>query len=260
MRRAVTIVLLALSAAACGGGSKDTGSTTTTRAASRAPSLTTAADRTLAAGTAGLRQTTAIVVGGSRIEAHDTGRITFDGRRAHLYKLNPGSNVPGEVIVDGPITYSNANAQAALSSAAVRPWTRLDTRAVSAQAKKNKPDELSHVLVPAYLAYGARAVLLARHVGDGALYWARIDPALVLRRVPPPRRALVAKALRGDYPRSQFNAKLWIDGRDRIRRVIIAYQTADGTPVAIDTSYDRFGAPVDVTPPPARDVKDITPR
>lgn len=224
------------------------------------PSFAAARGTTFDARTAHLTQTTSIVVGGSRIDAHDTGTIAFDGTRAHLYKLDPGSNVPGEVIVVGPITFTNANVQASMMSGDVKPWTRLDTRRLPVREERNRPDELSHVLAPLYLAYGARGVSLARRVADGAIYWARIDPALVLRRIPDGRRALVAKALRGDYPAKAFNARFWIDSRDRIRRVIVSYATPQGTPVAIDTSYDRFGAPVAIAAPPARDVKDITPR
>ncbi|HZU19886.1 MAG TPA: hypothetical protein VE982_01580 [Gaiellaceae bacterium] len=253
MRRALPIAVLALCAAACGSASH--------RAAPppRLPPFASAPGLTLRTGSAHLTQTTSIVVGGAQVDAHDTGTVAFDGSRAHLYKLSPASNVPGEVIVVGPITFSNADVQASLMSGDVRPWTRLDTRKLTAGEERNRPDELAHVLAPAYLAYGARAVSLARRVADGAVYWARIDPALVLRRVPRARRALIAKALSGDYPAKDFNAKFWIDRRDRIRRVIVAYATAQGTPVAIDTSYDSFGVRVPVAPPPAREVKDITP-
>src|SRR5581483_11368196 len=190
-------------------------------------------------------------------KAHDSGTIAFDASRAHLYKLEPGTSVPGEVIVVGPITYTNANVQAALNSPGVRPWTKLDTRKLPARLRRSRPDELAHVVAPVFLASGARKVRLARTVADGAVYWARIDPALVARRVPAAERTIVSTALRGDYPRRQFNAKFWLDAHGRIRRVIVAYATARGTPVAIDTSYSGFGARVAVKPPPANRVTDI---
>ena len=104
---------------------------------------------------------TTIVIGGTEIKAHDTGRVAYDGSRAHIYKLSPGSQFPGEVIVIGPFTYTNANVQASLQSPEVPPWTKLDTRKLSAKAAANQTDELSHVLAPAYLAFGASHVTLA---------------------------------------------------------------------------------------------------
>jgi hypothetical protein len=164
------------------------------------------------------------------------------------------------VIVDGPITYSNANVQAAMSSPDVQPWTRLDRRKLTAKEKAQHPDEVAHALTPLYLGLGAEAVKLDRRVADGALFWARIGPKLVEQRVPADLRELVTGSLRADYPSADFNAKFWIDGRGRIRRVIVAYATTKGTPIAVDTSYDSFGTRIDVTPPPARSTKDITPQ
>ena len=260
MRRAATIALLGLCTAACGSGAKQTATTSSSPPRPRPPAFAGAVARTLAEQTARLDQTTTIVVGGAEIKAHDSGTIAFDASRAHLYKLEPGTSVPGEVIVVGPITYTNANVQAALNSPGVRPWTKLDTRKLPARIRRSRPDELAHVVAPVFLASGARKVSLARTVADGAVYWARIDPALVVRRVPAAERTIVSTALRGDYPRTQFNAKFWLDAHGRIRRVIVAYATSRGTPVSIDTSYSGFGVRVAVKPPPANRVTDITPR
>ena len=80
---------------------------------------------------------------------------------------------------------------------------------------------------------------------------------MVIGRAP---KGTIASAVHGDYPSKQFNVKFWIDSTDRIRRVIASYVSAQGTPVAIDASYSGFGATVDTTPPPARSVKDVTPK
>jgi hypothetical protein len=260
VRRGSIIVLLALIAAGCGGHDATSGRTTTAAAPPPLPSFAKARARMFAARTVRIDQTTAIVVGGNEIKAYDRGTVALDGSRAHLYKLSAGTATAGEVIVVGPIVYSNENVQAALSTPGVKPWTRLDRRKLTARERAQRPNELAHVLAPAYLAYGARGVTPARRVADGALFWARIEPTLVRRSLSQAQRALLGGALASDYPAKPFNAKFWVDGRDRIRRVIVTWTTNDGTPVAIDTSFAGFGARVDTTPPPARSVEDVTAR
>ena len=258
MRRALIVAALALVIPGCGRDANK--SATSTQASPKPlPSFARARANVLTTATARLDQVTTIVVGGAEIKAHDTGRVAFDGSRAHIYKLSPGSRFPGEVIVIGPYTYTNANVEASLQSPEVPPWTKLDTRKLSARAAANQTDELSHVLAPAYLAFGARNVTLRRRVGDDAIFWARIDPKLVLRNVPAARRAKIEKAVRSDYPSADFNARFWVDSHERIRRVIVAWATPNGTPVALDTSYSTFGGRVNTKLPPARSIKDITP-
>ena len=87
-----------------------------------------------------------------------------------------------------------------------------------------------------------------------------VDPAALASHVPAADRVLVATTARADYPTKPFPARFWLDARGRLRRVLVTYKTAGGTPVSVDTAYDAFGVPIDATPPPARDVKDITPK
>jgi hypothetical protein len=248
----LAIVILGLAAAATAAQA--------TAAQGQAPSFSAARAKTLAASTALVQGTTSITVGGSTIQAFDRGAVAFDGSRAHLYKLDAGTSVPGELIVVGRFRYSNENVQAALNAPEVRPWTKLDVTKLTARERASRPDELAHVLAPVYLAYGARSAALDRRIAGGAVFRARVDPALVLKRVPAGRRALIATALAGDYPRTPFTARFWIDSKNRIRRVLTRYRSQHGTPIAIDTSYAGFGARVATKLPPKRSIKDITPR
>src|SRR4029077_4223392 len=84
----------------------------------------------------------------------ETGTIAFSGRRAHVYKLVPGGRVPQEVIVDRAVVFTNANVDAALAERRVKPWTKLDTRRLSAKERRSHPDELAHVLALLHLADG----------------------------------------------------------------------------------------------------------
>jgi hypothetical protein len=78
--------------------------------------------------------------------------------------------------------------------------------------------------------------------------------------VPPAQRGSISAALRADYTTSGFDADFWLDESGRIRHVLVDYTTAQGTTFTIDTTYSSFGAAVDRTLPPAREIQDISPR
>lgn len=224
-----------------------------------APAFARALDRTVAAGTVKFAQITSITVSGSKVSAYTNGTASFTRRQGHVYRIEPGSNVPGEVIVSGPYVYENANVQANLNDPSVRPWTKLDTRRLSAKERAQHPDDLAHSLAPAYLAAAVAKPRLLRTTPTRAVFAGQVDPAAVAAHVPAALRPLVAGALEGDYPPTPFPARFWLDARGRLRRVLVSYRTANGTPVSVDTAYDAFGVPVDASPPPADEVKDITP-
>src|SRR5205814_2208307 len=80
----------------------------------------------------------------------------------------------------------NANVEAALNDPSVKPWTRLDTRRLSARQRLAEPDEVAHVLAPAYLADGVADPKREGSEEDGTTrFTGRVDPALLARRVPP---------------------------------------------------------------------------
>ncbi len=254
MRRLALIV--AVVAAGCG---------TTNHAAQEpkpiaAPPFARAFPRTVAAKTVKFAQITSITVGGSKVSAYTNGTVSFVARAGHIYRIEPGSTVPGEVIVIGPLVYENANASATLNDPSVRPWTKLDTSRLTAKERSAHPDDLAHALAPAYLATAVVRPRLVRTTPTRAVFVGQVDPAAVAAHVPAAQRALVAAAVRGDYPAKPFRVRFWLDARGRLRRVLVTYSTGNGTPVSVDTGYDAFGVPVDATPPPARDVKDVTPR
>lgn len=224
------------------------------------PDFQRALARTVAAKTVKFAQITSIAVGGSKVNAYTNGTASFADRLGHLYRTEPGNNVPGEVIVDGPFVFENANVQASLNDPTVQPWTKLDTRRLSAKERLQHPDDLAHALTPAYLADAVERARLVRTTPTRAEFSGVVDPVAVAEHVPASSRALISAAARGDYPTKPFTARFWLDAKGRLRRVLVSYRTAGGTPVSVDTSYDAFGVPIDTTPPPARDVKDLTPK
>ena len=250
MRRGLAILVLAAGLAGCGGG--DSG-----------PDFAGARERTVADGTAAFSLVINALVGGNPVQATETGTISFDSRQAHLYKLVPGGGLPQEIVLNGPWAYSNANVEAALHDSSVPPWTKLDTRRLTAEQRRSRPDELEHVRALVHLADG---VVKAKRIGpeeiDGeptTKFRGRVDRARVVARAPAAQRAAVATALRNDYPARTFSAEFWLDDEGRQRRVLVSYRTPAGTLITLDGRFTLFGEKVDLTVPAAAKIKDITP-
>ena len=220
------------------------------------PSFAGAAARTVAAGPAQFRLQISINAAGTRITAEENGSAAFSGRRAHLYKQLPGSRFPQELVILGPITYTNANVQAALADPTVQPWTRLDTRKLTAKQRSAQPDELAHVIAPAYLSEGVATSKERGKEADGTYrFTGVVDPARLARRAP----ASIMTAVRNDYPPQPFPATFWLDGQGRLSRVLVDYTTPKGTKLTLDTVYSEYGAKLDLSLPDPAKIKDITP-
>jgi hypothetical protein len=250
VRRGLVILVLAAVLGGCGGG--DSG-----------PDFAGARERTVADGSAAFSLVIDALVGGNPVRATETGTVSFTARRAHLYKLVPGGGLPQEIVLDGPYAYSNANVQAALQDRTVRPWTKLDTRLLTAAQRRSRPDELAHVRAVVHLADGvatARRVGVEEIEGDELTrFRGRVVRSRVLARAPAGQRAALAAALRNDYPARTFSADFWLDDEGRQRRVLVSYRTPGGTLITLDGRFSDFGAEVDLTVPPAEDIAVITP-
>jgi hypothetical protein len=253
------LLLLAAALSACGGGSSSAPAPHTTAS----PRAAGARSTTVAARTARFTLLIDAVLGGATVQSSETGTIDFTRPRAHIYKLLPGGGSAQELIVDGPYTYSNANVQAALKDRTVRPWTKLDTRKLSARERASHPDELAHIRALVYLPDGIAhvrrvnsIVVAGRRVTQ---FSGTVDPARVASRAPAARRAALARALANDYPAHPFPVRYWLDVSGRVRRVLVVYTTSGGTRISLDGRFSEFGIPVDTSPPPADAVQDITP-
>jgi hypothetical protein len=255
VRLVAPLVLVALALAACGGSPR-----ATTTSSAGPVSFTGARAKTTAAGTAQFKLTITAMIGGQTITAEENGTVSFDERRAHLYKQIPGSPVPQELVLIGPYTYTNGNVQAALADPSVKPWTKLDTRRLTAKERAKQPDELAHVLAPAYLADGVtNPTRYPRGQNGLTRVTGLVDPARLAQRVPPSRRASVLQAVRNDYATKPFATTFWLDGAGRVRRVRVSYTTAQGSKITVHTTYSEFGTRVDVALPAPGDIADISP-
>jgi hypothetical protein len=253
-RLLVPMVLLALTLSACGGGSGSK---------QAEPSFAGATSRTVANGTAAFTLLIGASVGGTPVRSGETGTVSFADRRAHFYKLSPGGGLPQEIILDGPIAYTNANVAAALKDSSVKPWTKLDTRKVPASDAKSHPDELAHVRAVAYLADGVSG---AKRIGVQTVQGQRrthfrglVDPARILAKAPAADRAALRTTLRNDYLATPFLADFWLDDAGRVRQVRVSYLTAGGGQIFIEGGFSNFGTKIDLTVPAANKIQDITP-
>jgi hypothetical protein len=200
------------------------------------------------------------VVAGVNVRADENGAVSFSRRIAHIYKVLPGGSLPEELVIDGPFTYANGNVQAAMNDPTVKPWTKLDTRRLTAK-QRGRQDELAHVRAPAYLVDGMAA---AKRVGADAAdrtthFRGIVDPALLAKRLPAAQRAAIVAAVHNDFLSRPFTADFWVDAQGRVKRVHVAYRTSGGGHITVDAAYSDFGVHVDLTVPPARDVQNITP-
>lgn len=250
--RVVPLVAIALVLAACGGSGAGS---------SAPPALASTA--TTAARTAEFSLVVTGEVAGTSVQARETGQISFAQRRAHLYKLNPGGGLPQELVLIGPITYTNANVAAAMQDTSIRPWTKLDTRKLTRTQVLERPDELAHVRTLAYLADGVRA---PKTIGTDTVDETKtthlrgtVDPARVVAKVAASDRDSVRRAIRNDYLDKPFPADFWVDGDGRLRRVRVVYRTSRGTRITLDGGFSDFGVKLDLRLPPPADIEDITP-
>jgi hypothetical protein len=263
VRFAALLALVSVGLAGCGGssspssltGASPTRSLSTQASPATAPSLRAARARTTAAGPVQFKLTITADFAGTKITAEENGTASFTRRRAHLYKQIPGSTVPQELVLIGPYTYTNANVQAALADPTVKPWTKLDTRRLTAKQRRTQPDELAHVLAPAYLADGVITSKRGAATDGATRFTARVDPARLAKRVP----ASILTAVRNDYAAKPFNATFWLDAKGRVLRVLVAYATPKGSRITVDTTYSAFGSAVDVGLPAQGDIADISP-
>ena len=251
VRRLPALLLLAAVLSACGGGS------------SSSPDAATARRTTVAEKSARFTLLIDAVVGGQTVQSSETGTIAFTKRLAHLYKLVPGGGTPQELILEGPYTYTNANVAAALKDPSVKPWTKLDTRRLSASDRTTHPDELAHVRALVYLPDGierAKRMDSTTVAGERVTRFSgNVDPTRLVARAPAAERSSIGVALRNDYPAKPFPATFWLDDGGRVRRVLVAYTTAGGTQISLHGRFSEFGTTIDTTLPPARSIQDITP-
>jgi hypothetical protein len=256
VRRAIPLLAIAL-LAGCGGSGHRAATTTTTPSAP--VDVSDAGARTTGAGTARFTLSVSGTIGGLGTQADERGSVAFVQSRAHIYKLLATGGIPEELIVDGPYVYANGDVQAAMNDTRIKPWTKLDTRRLTASQRRSNGDELAHVRAPAYLIDGVAHA--TRVGGTAALVHVRgvVDPARLAARLPASLRESIMGAVEADFTAKPFPADFWLDAKGRVRRVQVSYRTGSSGRIAVTATYSGFGSPVPLTLPPASHVQDISP-
>jgi hypothetical protein len=250
--------LLVVALAGCGGSSTHPATSAPPTASQAA--IERAGETTIAQGTARFTLAVSGNVGGLGMRADERGSMAFVQPRAHIYKLLLSGGVPEEVIVDGPYVYTNGDVQAAMNDPTVKPWTKLDTRRLTAKQRESTGDELAHVRAPAFLIDGV-ADLERVGVSPGGVVHLRgtVDPARLASHLPPSVRASIVTAVDRDYTRSPFPADFWIDPQGRVRRVHVSYDTGSNGRIVVTATYSDFGSSVPLGLPRPSHTQDITP-
>lgn len=250
---ALAVPLLVL--AGCGGSAHEA-----TPPPHRPVTIVGAAAKTVGAGTARFTLTITGHVGSLNISADESGTLAFTRQRAHIYRLQLSGGLPQEMIIDGPIEYTNGDVQAAMNDPGVKPWTKLDTRRLSLKQRLASENELAHVRSPAFLAEGlAQATRIGEGPGGTTHFRGTVDPVRLAARLPLALRPSIVAAVRNDYAVGPFPADFWIDSQGHVRRVRVSYHTGRNGLITVNATYSDFGVPVRLGLPPAKSIQDITP-
>lgn len=216
----------------------------------------------MAAGSARFTLAVSGAVAGMSADSQERGSVSFRRRVAHLYRLVPGNGVPQEMILVGPVEYTNANVLSALSDPSVKPWTMLDTRHLPS-ASKQGPDDIDHVRALAYLADGvvnSRQIEPAMGASTDLTHFRGVVvPSRVVAHVPPQERKAIGEVIAADYADHPFPADFWLDRKGRIVRVVVAYRTKGGGAIRLAGNFSGYGTRVDLKLPPEAEIQDITP-
>jgi hypothetical protein len=284
MRRLLLLISLSLAAvtAGCGGSEPSTD-------VSLPPvkSLGQAASRTEKSGSYRFDMTMRMSLPGQAeaFEVSAQGAVDRSGRRAtmsmdfgSLAELVPGSALAGdeltlEMVFDWPVAYMRAPFLPSEVSGGKR-WVKLDLAAMAKGQGIELPslgsfgqNDPSAFLDFLKAARGLR--VLGQEEIDGVStthYLARIDLASFVDRLPAKERRRLGPALAQLRQLTQ-NGQLaplvdaWVDGDGLLRRFGMSFSVPAGSQsadVSLTMDLHDFGAEVDVTPPPADEVAELT--
>jgi hypothetical protein len=198
------------------------------------------------------------------------GAVDFTNKRSKtVTRISmPGGNgqqgTGSTVIMDGPTAYLKYD----MGGGQPGPWMKFDLTAMIGQRGVN--DMGSFLSVMAGITKSEQVGQENVHGVDTTHYTVTIDPNKIMERYPQTKEFLksmmqaaenvvpgATKGVDADLQPAQYG--LWIDGPGRIYRITRDFSTTDEsgkqvTGQSVSEYYD-YGAPVDIAPPPAGEVK-----
>jgi hypothetical protein len=212
-----------------------------------------AAEKTQAAGTATFRVT--VEGTSSRDSGVLAGAIDFRVPRAHMTFTGPAAPLGAEMILDGTTVYVGLSGFPL--SATGKSWLKFsqigsdDMQRLVHAVRLLDPGTLFQLLDDA----GHFQEIGADDVGavQTTHYRGAVDIGKLATAFGAPPEALKGHA------DTQFPVDAWVDGDGYLRKVAFDVPTLQDEPGAtVEITFSDFGAPVDVTPPPADQVQDVT--
>jgi hypothetical protein len=215
-----------------------------------------AATRTQDAGTAKFTVNVMQNGGSGQTSAQLAGAIDFRVPRATMTFTVGAGQLAGQMILDGTIWYVKVPGGSVLGPG--KQWLKVDVASAGgngqqflAMLKLFDPARLFGLLRDAgsFSAVGQESV--------GAVDTTHYRGSVEVRRF---AAAIGARAGTADrHPDATFSTDAWVDKDGYLRKLAFAFPTLTDEPGAnVDIELSDFGAPVEVTPPPADQVQDLT--
>jgi hypothetical protein len=284
MRRLLILLSLSLAALTAGCGGSEPGADVSLPTLK---SLGQVAARTENAGSYRFDMTMRMSMSGQAeaFEVSAEGAVDRTGRRTtmsmdfgSLAELVPGGALAGddlmlEMVFDWPVAYMRAPFLPSQVSGG-KPWVKVDLAAVAKGQGVELPslgsfgqNDPSAFLDFLKAARGLRVLGQAEIDGISTThYLARIDLAAFVDRLPAKERRRLGPALAQLRQLTQ-NGQLaplvdaWVDGDGRLRRFGMSFSVPTGSQsadVSLTMDLHDFGTEVEVTPPPASEVAELT--
>jgi hypothetical protein len=276
MQRAavVMMLLLLLAAAACGGGGStaQTGTeptSTTPSSASAAQAVAEAGARTQAAESA--RIAFEATISGGAANGTISGEGEFAGRQGRMtmdMSGLAGGQIAGrmEMIFDELVFYMKFPAEMMQGIPGGKEWIKFDLSQLGEQGGVDFRQlmQLSGTDPSQSLDLLRAASDDFREIGEEEVravptthYSGTIDLEKVAEQAPPGAREAYQQLLEASS-QTKVPVDVWIDEDGLTRRVRYEQTMADGSTMNLTQEYYDFGVEVDVSPPPADEVLDIT--
>jgi len=216
-----------------------------------------AATKTQDAGTAKFTVNVRQDGGSAQASAQLTGAIDFRVPRATMTFSAADGQVAGQMILDGTTWYVKLPSAAMLGLSQGKRWLKVDIASAGGNAQQ--------FLAMLKLFDPARLFGLLRNAGSfstvGQESVAGVDTthyrgSVEVRKL---AAAIGAPAAADRHPDATFSADAWVDKDGYLRKLAFAFPAMEDEPGAgVDVELSDFGAAVEVTPPPADQVQDLT--